>query len=220
MRARDRGLTLLELVAAMALFALVGVMGLQSLGGTLRSSERLGAIADETAELADALALVRADMAQIVPMFFYPPDGAPRAAVWQSADGAVIALSTAGQPTLSPRATDRHRVTWRHDAATQRLTRAAWPTLLPARADQISDDRQVLGGVTGLGLRTYWQGVGWVAGHFPPASVTLSSGPAEDEDIGAAMAPPAAYFSGLPLALEITIETARWGPLPVVQALR
>lgn len=216
----DRGLTLLELVAAMALFALVAVMGLQALTGTLRSSARLGDIADDTAQLADALALLRGDMASVVPMFFYTPDGPPLAAVWQSENRDTVALSLAGQPGLAPRATDRHRVEWRFDAQTGQLIRAFWPTLLPARPDQIGPETRVLEGVTGLSLRTYWPGAGWVEGHFPPASVALAAAPAEDQDIGAAAVPPAAYFSGIPLALEITIETEKWGPLPLIEVLQ
>lgn len=220
MKGGDQGLTLLELVAAMALFALVAVMGLQALSGTLRSRERLDAIADETAGLNDALALLRGDMTAVVPMFFYPPEAAPLSAVWQGGNGAVIALSLAGQPDIVPRVTDRHRVEWRYDAAEGTLTRAHWPTLLPARADQITDPVQVLEGVSGLSLRTYWAGAGWVEGHFAPAGVALAAAPPEDQDIGAAAVPPAAYFSGLPLALEITVETQKWGPLPLVQVLQ
>lgn len=216
---KDRGLTLLELVAAMALFALVAVMGLQSLTGTLRSSERLGAIADDTAELADALALLRGDMGQVVPMFFYPPDGPPLSAIWQSENREVIALSLAGQPDIAPRATDRHRVEWRYDAQEGRLSRAHWPTLIPARADQVTPARVVLEGVTGIALRTWWPGAGWVEGHFAPATA-LPVAPPEDHDADAATVPPAAYFSTVPGAIEITIETEAWGPLPLVQVLQ
>lgn len=213
----DRGLTLLELVAAMALFALVAVMGLQSLTSTLRSSERLGDIADDTAALADALALLRGDMAQVVPMFFYPPGRAPQSAVWQNESQDTIALSLAGQPSVASRDTDRHRVTWRYDAEAGQLTRQYWPTLLPATDDQITPETLVLSGVTGLTLRTFWPGAGWVNGHFAPIFVAP---PPEDQDNAAASIPPAAYFSATPVGIEITIETENWGPLPLVQGLQ
>lgn len=218
---RDRGLTLLELVAAMALFALVAVMGLQSLTATLRGSDRLGQVADQTAELSDALALLRGDMASVVPMFFYPPQAAPLAAVWQSDTEEVIALSLAGQPSLAPRATDHHRVEWRHDAEGRQLIRRHWPTLLPAAPGQRTPEMRVLEGVTGLTLRSYWTGTGWVDGHFPPASaITAAASATANQDMGAAATPAAAYFSPIPRAIEITIETDRWGPLPLVQVLQ
>ena len=37
----DRGLTLLELVAVLAIFSLVAVMGLQALSGMMRARDRL-----------------------------------------------------------------------------------------------------------------------------------------------------------------------------------
>ena len=39
--AGDKGLTLLELVVVLSLFALVAVMGLQALSGTMRAQDRL-----------------------------------------------------------------------------------------------------------------------------------------------------------------------------------
>ena len=53
---RDQGITLIELIVAMALFALVAVMGLQALNGMLRSRDRLSDMADETAGLSTARA--------------------------------------------------------------------------------------------------------------------------------------------------------------------
>ena len=56
---RDRGLTLIELVVAMAVFALVAVMGLQSLSGSLRMRDGLTARAEDSAALAQAIAVLR-----------------------------------------------------------------------------------------------------------------------------------------------------------------
>ncbi|MEO0372283.1 MAG: type II secretion system protein GspJ [Pseudomonadota bacterium] len=214
------GLTLIELVVAMGLFALVAVMGVQSLTGTIRVSERLTQIDDESAELNKALALLRNDLSAIVPMFFYPLEGEPRSAVWQSADRRVIGLSLAGQPTVETKDTDRHFVEWRFDAENATLTRRHWPTLLPATAAQATPDVTVLTGVTGITLRSYWPGPGWADGHVPPFGVAApSSRPQEDED-AAAIASPAAYFSGLPSAVEIMIKTDTWGDIPFVQTLK
>ena len=66
----DTGLSLIELVVAMALFAMVAIMGLQSLTGTMRISERLTQIDSDTAELGNAVALLRNDLTSVVPMLF------------------------------------------------------------------------------------------------------------------------------------------------------
>lgn len=216
------GLTLIELVVAMALFALVAVMGMQSLTGTLRVSQRLGAIDTDNADLSHALALLRNDMTRIFPMLFYPPDSAPLAAVWQSENRQTIGLSVAGQPNLRPDASDRHYALWSIEGDENVLTRRYWSSLTPAIHSQLSDELIVLRGVRGLGLRTYWENTGWVEGPFAPV-VAVAPGsafvPLADGD-EASSAPPAAYFSVVPVAIEITVQTERWGNLPLVQALR
>ena len=217
-RVQDPGLSLLELVVAMALFALVAVMGLQSLGGTMRMSERLGEIDTSTAEIGNALALLRSDIGAVVPMLFYPPGAAPRSAI-DLRGGPLLALSLAGQPGLSPANGDRHRAEWRLDAADGTLYRRFWPTLIPADAAQASPEMAVLSGVRGLELRTYWAGLGWVAGAAPPVGdIVLSSDAPGDDDSGGA--PPPTYFSTLPLALEVTLSTEHHGELRLVQSLR
>ncbi len=214
------GLTLIELVVAMGLFALVAVMGVQSLTGAIRVSERLTQIDDESAELNKALALLRNDLAAIVPMRFYPPQGAPLAAVWQSEDGRVIGLSLAGQPSIYPKGTDRNYAEWRFDAEAGVLTRRHWPTLLPASAGQVTPEITVLAGVTGIGLRSFWSGPDWTDGHFPPFGSGLPSSQVQNDGDAAATATPAAYFSRVPNAVEITIRTETWGDIPLVQTLK
>ncbi|MGR3696731.1 MAG: PulJ/GspJ family protein, partial [Roseovarius sp.] len=48
----DRGLTLLELVAVLAIFSLVAVMGLQALSGMMRARDRLTDADEQAAALA------------------------------------------------------------------------------------------------------------------------------------------------------------------------
>ncbi|MEM8848451.1 MAG: type II secretion system protein GspJ [Pseudomonadota bacterium] len=209
---------MIELVVAMAVFALVAVMGLQALSGTMRLSERLTELDTETAELGKALALMRNDLASIVPMLFYPPQSVPQSSVAISGDGR-LGLSLAGQPGLSPRHTDRHRAVWRVDAGTGGLVRQFWPTLIPAEPGQLSRAMPVLANVTDLRLRTFWPSIGWVEGATPPLGASVAALPrAADGD--AAGPPPAAYFSTLPLAIEVTFQTARYGEIRLVERLR
>jgi general secretion pathway protein J len=219
LHAPDRGLSLIELVVAMALFALVAIMGLQSLTGTMRVSERLTRIDTETAELGSALALLRNDLSAVFPMLFYPPQGAPRSAVELSQDGMKLGLSLAGQRAFSPAHTDRHRAEWTVDVARGTLSRRVWPTLIPARNVTASKDATVLTGVRGFTLRTFWQDVGWVTGATPPVGTQLVAAPvALDQDRPGA--PPPVYFSAMPLAVELTIQTQKHGDLRLVQALQ
>ena len=129
----DTGLSLIELVVAMALFAMVAIMGLQSLTGTMRISERLTQIDSDTAELGNAVALLRNDLTSVVPMLFYPPQGAPHRAVDLSQNGTHLGLSLAGQKTFAPAHTDRHRAEWSVDVTQGTLIRRFWPALLPRR---------------------------------------------------------------------------------------
>jgi general secretion pathway protein J len=218
-RSRTAGLTLIELVVAMALFALVAVMGLQSLTGTIRISDRLTEIDSETAVLGDALALIRSDLSSVVPMLFYPPQLAPEPAISQSADKSTVGLSLAGQLGLTAAHTDRHRAEWRFDRDEGTLTRRFWPALIPAEAAQKSPEITVLRGVTALQLRTWWPGNGWVEGAFPPVggTIVILAVPFDLDDAGP---PPAAYYSGLPNAVELVVQTQAHGDLRIVQALQ
>lgn len=213
------GLTLIELVVVMAIFALVAVMGVQSLTGTLRISDRLRGIDSATSNTGTAIALLRNDLTSAVPMFFYQPGGAPRAALWQSGDEKTFGLSLAGQPTLGEVVTDRHHAEWRFDSDSGQLFRRHWPTLLPARQTQIGEEALVLSGLSGIALRTWWDGVGWVKGVTPPVgSIIIETQVAVDQDV--ASAPAAAYHSNLPQAIEITLQMQQSGDIRILQTFR
>ncbi|WP_299297317.1 type II secretion system protein GspJ [uncultured Tateyamaria sp.] len=214
---RDTGLTLIELVVAMSVFALVAVMGVQSLTGTLRINDRLVEIDTRTAALAQGLALLRNDMSAAVPMLFYPPGQPPGSALDQVEGG--LDMSLAGQPLAEDAHTDRHRVEWRVDPVEGVLTRRHWPTLIPQDSGQRSGETVVMRGVSELRLRTLWDGVGWVDGPAPPlGTVALTAEVSGDEDNTGA--PPAAYFSTLPLAIEVTVVGPDWGSLRLLESLR
>lgn len=216
---RSAGLTLIELVVVMAIFALVAVMGVQSLTGTLRISDRLRGVDRNTSEIGTAIALLRNDMTSIVPMFFYPPGAAPRAAVWQSDDAETLGLSLAGQPALVDVVSDRHYAEWRFDRGTGLLLRRHWPTLLPAQQSQVGEETIVLEELTGFVLRTWWDGVGWVRGVAPPAEIFVES-PEVLLDLDVVGPPPAAYYSNLPRAIEITLKMQKAGDIRILQSLR
>lgn len=214
------GLTLVELVVAMAVFALIAIMGLQGLAGALRMQEDLTARSGRASGLLQATALLRNDLAAVAPLVFLPPEtGAPQAALGDLPGGG-FALSVAGLPQLSGLAEGDpglRRAEWRLDAATGRLTRRLWPTLYPVDAGQAGPEVTVLEGLRGLALRSYWPGEGWQPGlggtglFRAPPSTSDGDGPS----IG-----PALYAGTLPRAVEITLDTETWGEITLLEFLQ
>lgn len=216
-----RGLTLIELVVAMAVFALVATMGLQSLTGSLTMRDRLSDIAQETEALSQATALLRNDLSSALPMFFFPPGQArPDSALKAARGNQGFGLSIGGQPGLAlptggMDAAEKQRVDWRYDASQQRLTRRAWPTLYPAKASQQGPEIPVLDGVMGLSLRSFWAGKGWVSGLSSDSNQTSASGASGDGDQAGTVSEN--YSTTLPLAVEITLETTSYGQIIILE---
>ncbi|WP_417701870.1 type II secretion system protein GspJ [Pseudophaeobacter sp.] len=226
---RDQGLSLIELVLAMGLFALVAVMGAQALTGMMRLRGDLTARADQSAALSELTSLLRADLAALVPMLFYPPDrGPPRSALgFSHRENAVrLSLSRGGMarfdsplpPTSQPaRGMATGRVEWQLQNG--QLSRAVWSSLMPADR---SSYHQVatglaprLGGVQDLRLRSYWPQIGWVAGAQAHG---LQPGAVSDGDqagIGSEV-----YSSSLPLAVELTLVTGNFGEISLIESLK
>lgn len=224
----DRGLSLIELVVAMAIFALVAVMGTQALTGMMRMRENLTARSEQSATLAQAVALLRTDLSAMVPMLFYPPGRAtPRAALrFTGAPGArTLALSRGGAQrpqdiagTAPTPGLGLQRVEWQLQDG--RLSRRIWPALMPARATALSPAMPVLEGVRDLRLRSYWAEVGWTPGAQPAnlAPQQALDGPNADEDNGSNAIE--AYSDALPLAVELVIVTEDFGEIPLVETLK
>ncbi|WGW05913.1 type II secretion system protein GspJ [Tropicibacter oceani] len=208
----DRGLSLIELVVAMAIFALVAIMGAQALTGMLRMRDGVTERARETAALAEATSLLRADLAAAVPVFFRPPDGSRQSAI-DFRDGS-LSLSVAGQPSLRAEAGSQAltRVEWRLQDG--RLTRRVWPALYPARAASLGPEQLVYKGIEGLRLRSYVADIGWIEGTPLPGQDTAAS---FDEDRFVA---PSSYSDNLPLAVEVTLQTRAFGDIPLLESFR
>lgn len=166
MTARDQGLTLLELVVAVALFALVAVMGLQTLTAMMKNRDHLDARAQTASQTSQMFALLRADLNAALPLSFSPPDGTlPAAPFTVNTSENTFALSVAGQPALSSDASNGFgRVVWRFDPTEQTLTRRSWPLLVPADAHSQSPAVVVLQGITSLNIESYIAQIGWQEG--------------------------------------------------------
>ncbi|MCP5074290.1 MAG: prepilin-type N-terminal cleavage/methylation domain-containing protein [Rhodobacteraceae bacterium] len=163
-KAADSGMTLIELVAVLAIFALVAVMGMQALTGTLRARERLDTIEADTAEISLALALLRNDLRKAVPVFFQQPGGDLESAIVVER-GRLLAFTLAGQPRLDGNETNGlARVEWRFEPGSGLLTRSSWPVLLPLNSAARTPKVEVLAGVQGLDVRSYDLNKGWISG--------------------------------------------------------
>lgn len=218
--AGDKGISLIELVVAMAIFALVAVMGLQGLSGMLHIRDRLTEMDDTTSELSRTVALLRNDLNAIVPMRFFPPGEGPDNALAQSDDGRIFALSLAGQPELSPATGSGglHRAEWRLDQTDKTLTRRVWTTLTPVDPQVLQPALTLMSGVEEMRIRSYWSGMGWIDGPTNPVLRNLVTAEVSDEDrTGPA---PENYSDFLPLAIEVTLNTAQWGDITLVETLR
>jgi general secretion pathway protein J len=220
-RYNPRGLTLIELIAAMAIFALVAVMGLQGLTGMMRMRDRLSDHSTRAAELEVATGLIRADLAALVPMLFYPAGGgAPRSAARSGGVGRTLGLSIGGQKGLDlDAAPHRARVVYRlSDDGT--LLRQVWGTLTPADATASGPEVAVLSQVKSLSLRSYWPSLGWRAGLLPTPGINAGLNADQNTDGDGLSTAPEVYSSTLPLGIELTLDIADLGPLTMTQSLR
>ncbi|SMX40798.1 type II secretion system protein GspJ [Maliponia aquimaris] len=217
MRRGDRGLSLIELVVAMVLFALVAVMGLTTLNGTIRSRDALTLRDDRDRALAVTLALLRTDLDRLAPVLFYPPEAPPQSALHADPAAGRIGLSIA-----APTADGGHpfqRAEWRLDRATGTLSRSSWPVVTPARADQHSAERAFLTGVTALRLRSYWGGLGWVEGGAAALLGGVRPPTATDGDAAFGLVANT-YSDILPIAIEITLTHDTLGEIRIVEAMQ
>lgn len=187
----DQGLSLMELVVALAVFALVATMGLQALTGTLRQRDRLVALDAGTATLSTALSLLRADLRAGVPLIFHAPDGTQASAWSIDPNGQGFALTVSGQRNLdAPGGPSIGWVVWRYDPGPGHLTRATWATSFPANPSAQTPAVVVAKGIAGIELRSFHFGRGWITGPDP-----VFTGPS----------------SSLPQAIEVVVTTDQLG---------
>lgn len=231
-RPADRGFSLIELVLAMALFALVAVMGSQALTGMIRMRGDLEDRSTRTAALAEVTSLLRSDLNALIPMLFYPPERAPPEAalrLTRQGGGTLLALSrggiarfgdAAGPDPERPQALSSGRIEWRlHNG---RLRRSYWPSLIPAdprlRLQTGQDFGAELGGISALRLRSYWPQTGWVQGSGAPLLSAAEAQAQADSDSAATASE--VYSDSLPLAVELTLVTGHFGEISLVESLK
>lgn len=190
---RAAGFTLLELLIAIAIFALLGLGTYRMLDSVLRSDASTRAHELQLRELVRAMAAFERDLSQVTPRPVRDPFGEPRPAMLgEEGETPALELSRLGwrNPLGRPRA-GLQRVRWQLSG--EQWQRHYWNVLDQAQDSQ-PQVQQALEGVTRLQLR-YLDGDGAWHASWPP------EGGGEKR------------LQALPQALELVLEHRRHGEL-------
>ncbi len=198
-RAVTRGFTLLELLVALALFAVLSLLTFSSLRAMIDSREQTRIEGERLAEVQMAFARLGLDIQQAVPRSIRDEYGNQLAAMsYGTAAVDAFELTVGGRRSLVPGRSGGGLQRLGYLRQEDKLLRESWPVL--DRGPGLESFRQpVLSGVELFELRFLGENNEWY-NHWPPARITP---PGE-------MAPP---DDRLPRAVEIIVELEDWGRL-------
>ncbi|MFZ2509289.1 MAG: type II secretion system minor pseudopilin GspJ [Steroidobacteraceae bacterium] len=195
MRRFSRGFTLLEILVAVAILAIMSVMTYRGVSEARVSVENAGGHMDRLREVQRAMHLLTSDFRTLAPRPVREPIGDGQRAALRRDPNAVtlVELSHAGWPNGAgaPRGTIQ-RVTYRLDEST--LIREYWTVTDPTLAN-VPVIRKLLTQVERIEIRYLDAGREWVA-QWPPLGSPGDTG-----------------FRARPLAVEIIIDLADYGEL-------
>lgn len=186
-RAPERGFTLLELLVALAIFAVLGVIAYGGLDVILDAKSRVETRTEQLGKLQMLFIVMGRDIEQALDRGVRDNYGDPVASMLGT--DAALEFTRAGwrNPTGLKRS---HLQRVAYAVSNNTLRRASWDVLDRAQ-DSEAHDTALLGDVTGFGIR-YLDGAGEWRFDWPP--------PGE-----AAAQPP------LPRAIEISLDVTGWG---------
>ncbi|WP_126452309.1 type II secretion system minor pseudopilin GspJ [Sulfuriflexus mobilis] len=198
---RQAGLTLIELLVAVAIFSLLAALSYGGLVNVLDSRRAVDVESQRLATLQRAFLRIGRDLEQAAPRAIRDAFGDQQPALHNQVDSyegmqTVIELSVAGRRTLPGEtrgSLQRISYVLRGDA----LLRLSWPVLDRAQ-DTTAHESSLLDGVEDLQLRYLTEDGDWLTQWPPVASATPA----------VAALPPA-----LPRAIELNIELKHWGSL-------
>lgn len=194
---RQAGLTLIELLVAVAIFSLLAALAYGGLVNVLDTRAALDVESQRLATLQRACLRIGRDLEQAAPRVIRDAYGDQQPALHNRVDSyagvqTVIELTVAGRRTLPGETRSKlQRISYvlREDA----LLRLSWPVLDRAQ-DTVAHESILLTGVADLKLR-----------YLTPEGRWLDQWPAEVELTTAE--------SALPVAIEISMELEHWGSL-------
>lgn len=193
-----RGFTLLELMIAIAIFALVGLATYRMFDSVMRSDAVIRSHEQGLRELARGIWTLERDLAQVSPRPIRDAYGDSRPALLSANEsGAEASLEFTRSGWRNPVGTERsqlQRVQWR--VAGDQLERTYW-SVLDQDVDSQPRVQKVLPGVTSLQLRYLNQEGEWLS-QWPPQ---MTGGSAEQS------------LALLPQAVEVRLQHRRYGEL-------
>ncbi len=191
-RSNQSGFTLLELVVAIAIFAVMAAMAYGGLTRVLDVADRAQTQEDRMGRVQLAIARLERDVEQTVARSVRDEFGDRKAAFNGAADGDGLEFTRSGHinPLDLPRSM-LQRVAWRLEGSD--LQRLSWTVLDSPTGLEPPEPETVLTGVEGWEIR-YLTQKEWVE-SWPPQSGP--DGPAAD----------------LPMALDVTLQLEGWGQL-------
>ncbi|BES71301.1 GspJ family T2SS minor pseudopilin variant XcpW [Marinobacter nanhaiticus D15-8W] len=203
---RQGGFTLLEVLIAVGITALVGIGVWQMINGVIRARDRVDAVAEEFAQLQRAMVVIERDFNQVVNRPIRDIYGDPRYALTSREEGIVVSLTHQGwRNPLGSRRSDLQRSTYEFTG--DELHRRYWGTLDLAQ-DAEGRDQLLLSRVTDVQVRFMDENNNW-QDEWPTAEGVQET----SNSPGALVAVP------LPKGVEVVIEHEQFGEVRRLFAL-
>ena len=210
-RANQSGFTLIEILIAMAIFAVMAAMAYGGLSSVISAQESVNAALDRSKTLQMAQWRIRSDMEQIVDRPIRDSFGDVQPALTGSPQNGVEFTRDGWTNPLGQPRSNLQRVAYRLDG-NNNLVRLHWQVLDQAPDSQPAQ-RILLPHVTGMEWR-YLDDNGRFQDRWPPTtaqSLALSPNAAASGAQGAGGPPPR--------AIELRLDTRTWGRLRLVFAV-